>query len=340
MSGMSVGQLQQTERTNPAAYNQLLASQNQSFLQMGGLLTPQMQSSLQQMITQAGGTAALKANPNLSSQISTQFLNQFQAKDNINTNLWASVLSSLTGTTMNANQAMQWIVEQSGGINEASSNSSLATNASSKGASVPANKLGSAPTGSKGLALPSKPGLFGQMFLGDKSKNWQQVLQGDNSAASPYLSAEAKSGQRSPVLEALLQNTQSSDQVAVQTATGTRVMSMSDAMKYYPQELQSGSVQFYGSNGQALGNTAALTGGLVNTGANTAGEVKQKAGSTLGTTLSAYQKAHPNSGGQTSVTVSLSSEAQQLLKLLPSTSNQAAATSTVPANTYASQASR
>jgi hypothetical protein len=342
MSGMSVGQLQQIQRTNPGAYNQLLASQNQSFLQMGGLLTPQMQSSLKQMITQAGGTQALRANPDLANQVSTQFLNQFQAKDNINTNLWAQEISALTGTTMNANQAMQWIVEQSGGINEASNNSALATNSSALGASVPANKPGSAPTGSKGLALPSQPGLAGQLFLGERGKTWQQVLQGDNSAAAaPYLAAEKKSGQRSPVLEALLQNTQSSDQVSVQTATGQRVMSMAQAMQYYPNELAAGNVEFYNSAGKALGNTSAVTGGLVNAGANTAGEVKQKAGSTLGKTLSSYLATDKNaSSGQTNVTVSLSTEAQQLLKLLPSTSDQAAATSTVPANTYATQASR
>jgi len=254
------------------------------------------------------------------------------------------VLSSLTGSTMNSNQAMQWIVDQMGGVNEASSNSSLATNASSAGASVSASKPGSAPTGKNGLAVGSAGNTLEKIatlgFMGGGS-SWQQVLQKDNpAAAAPYLSAEKSSGQRNPVLEALIQNTGSSDQVAVQTATGTRVMSMADAMKYYPNELESGNVQFYGSNGQSLGNTAALTGGLVNAGANTAGEQKQKAGSTLGQTLSAYQKAHPNSAGQTNVTVSLSSEAQALLKLLPSTSNQAAATSTVPANTYASTASR
>lgn len=341
MSGMSVGQLQQIQRTNPGAYNQLLASQNQQFLQMGGLLTPQMQSSLRTMITQAGGTQALRANPDLANQISTQFLNQFQAKDNINTSMWAQVISSLTGTPMNANQAMQWIVEQTGGINEASNNAALSVNPTSLGASVPANSLGKAPTGKKGLALPSRPGLFGQVFLGDRSKTWQQVLQGDNSASAPYLTGEAKSGKRNPVLEALLQSTKSSDQVAVQTATGPRVMSMADAMKFYPEELQAGNVEFYDSSGKPLGNTGAITGGLVNAGASTAGEQKQKAGSTLGKTLSSYLAADKNApSSQTNVTVSLSQEAQQLLKLLPATSDQAAATSTVPVNTYAHQASR
>lgn len=338
MSGLSAPQIQQLQRTNPGAYNQLKAGQNQQFLKEGGLMTPQMQAGLNQMITQAGGTKALQSNPDLTQQIASQFLNKYQVSGNINENLWAQEISSLTGVSMNANQAFDWIVSQSGGINEATANSQLATN-SSAGASVAANKLGSAPTGKNGLALPSQPGLMGQL-IGDKSKTWQQVLQGDNSAAAPYLSAEQKSGQRSPVLESLLQNTSSGDQVSVQTATGTRVMSMADAMKYYPNELQAGSVQFYGSNGKALGNTAALTGGLVNTGASTAGEVKQKAGSTLGSTLTAWQKAHPGSSGQVANVFDLSTDAKQLLKLLPSNNDAAAATSTVPANTYASQASR
>lgn len=345
MSGMTPAQIQYLQRNNPAGYNSLKASQNQQFLSEGGMLTPQMQSSLQQMITQAGGTAALKSNPDLTQQIANQFLNQWQVKGNINENLWASEISSLTGVQMNANQALDWIVSQSGGINEASANSQLATN-TSKGASVSAKSLGSAPTGKYGLATGSQGNTLEQVLtfgLGGHAASWQQSLTASNSAAaSPYLAAESKSGQRNPVLEALIQNTSSGDQVAVQTANGTRVMSISDAMKYYPDELQSGNVQFYSSSGQALGSTSNITQGLTNTGANTAGEQKQKAGSTLGQSLAAFQKAHPaaTAASKTNVSIDLSAEAKQLLKLLPSTSDQAAATSTVPANTYASQASR
>jgi hypothetical protein len=343
MSGMTPAQIQYLQRNNPAAYNQLKASQNQQFLQEGGLMTPQMQASLRQMITQAGGTAALKANPDLTQQIAGQFLNQWQVKGNINQNLWAQEISSLTGVQMNANQAFDWIVSQTGGINEATANPSLATGNAS-GASVSAGKLGNAPTGKNGLAVAGGASPLEQVLtLGAEGhgSSWQQVLQNANSAAAaPYLAAESKSGQRNPVLEALLQNTQSGDQVAVQTATGTRVMSMADAMKYYPNELESGNVQFYDSTGKALGTASSLTGGLVNSGANTAGEKKQKAGSGLGQSLADYQKAHPAAAAKTNVSIDLSSEAKQLLRLLPSNNDQAAATSNVPANTYASQASR
>jgi hypothetical protein len=341
MSGMTPAQIQYLQRTNPGAYNQLKASQNTQFLQMGGLMTPAMQASLKGMISKAGGTAALQANPDLTQQIASQFLNQWQVKGNINENLWAQEISSLTGVPMNANQAFDWIVSQSGGINEASANKTLATN---RGANVSAGNIGSAPTGKYGLATGSQGNLLEQVAtlgLGGHAASWQQALTAANSAAaSPYLATEKTSGQRSPVLESLIQNTSSATQVAVQTATGTRVMSIGDAMKYYPQELAAGNVQFYGANGQALGNTAALTGGLVNTGASTAAEQKQKAGSTLGSSLAAWQKAHPASSGSVTNVFDLSADAKQLLKLLPGNNDQAAATSTVPANTYASQASR
>jgi len=341
MSGMTPAQIQYLQRTNPAAYNKLKASQNMQFLQVGGLMTPQMQASLKGMISKAGGTAALQSNPDLTQQIAAQFLNEWQLKGGINENLWAQEISSLTGVQMNANQAFDWIVSQTGGINEATANPTLATN---RGANVSAANIGKAPTGKYGLATGSQGNLLEQIAtfgLGGHAASWQQALTAANSkAAAPYLAAEQKSGQRSPVLESLIQNTSSATQVAVQTANGTRVMSIGDAMKYYPQELAAGNVQFYGANGAAMGNTAALTGGLVNTGASTAAEQKQKAGSTLGTSLAAWQKAHPASSGQVRNVFDLSADAKQLLKLLPGNHDQAAATSTVPANTYASQASR
>ena len=251
----------------------------------------------------------------------------------------------MTGVQMNATQAFQWIVSQSAGINEASHNSALA--APNTGADVSASNIGGARTGRYGLATGSQGSLAEEIVtlgLGGHAASWQQALTAINSAgAAPYLSAEKKTGKRSPVLEAILQNTSSSDQVMVNTATGQRVMSVADAMKYYPDELAAGNVQFYTSGGTSLGDTANVTNGLVNTAASPASEERQKAGSGSGVTLSAWQRAHPASapaGGGQAVVISLSAEAQQLLKLLPSNNDQAAASSTVPANPNVSAASR
>lgn len=347
MSGISPSALQYTARNNPGAYNKLLAGQNMQFLSQGGLMTPQMQSSLNQMIAHAGGGSALMANPTLRDQVATQFLNQWQLKGNINQDLWAQEISAMTGIQMNATQAFQWIVSQSAGVNEASHNTGLGATRN-PGANVSAGSTKGAPSGRYGLAQGANANLAEEIFsfgITGQGYSWQQNLQQANGpAAAAYLSAEGKSRQRSPVLEALLQNTSPDTQVMVQTASGARVMSIADAMKYYPNELASGSVQFYTSGGQSLGSTANITHGLVNASASVAAEEKQRAGSNAGVTSAAWAKAHPNSvtpaaGGQ-AVTVSLSAEAAQLLKLLPSNSDTAAATSTVPANPYASQASR
>jgi hypothetical protein len=350
MSGMSPAQLQYTARTNPGAYNKLLAGQNMQILSQGGLMTPQLQASMNKMIASAGGGSALMSNPSLRDQVATQFLNQNQVSGNINENLWAQEISSLTGVNMNATQAFQWIVSQSAGDNEASHNSGLGVG-TTPGASVSASKKtpSGTPTGQYGLAQ-SKTSIVSRISSlfehgSTSGESWQNVLKGANApAANAYLSQESKSGQRSPVLEGLIQNTSSSDQVMVQTSSGQRVMSMQDAMKYYPNELASGNVNFYGSKGQSLGNTSGLTHGLINPSANVASEEKQKAGANLGVTASAYEKAHPNAvtaaGGGQAVQISLSAEAAQLLKLLPSNNDVAAATSTVPANPVVSQASR
>lgn len=344
MAGMSPPQLQYIGRNNPGGYLKLLAGQNMQFLTEGGMMTPQMMSSLQQMISRAGGGNSLMTNPALADQISQQFLNQWQLKGNINQALWAQEISGLTGNNLTANNVMQWIVQQAAGVNEASHNTAVG---GPNGASVSANKIPSGtPTGQYGLAVPKTPyNPHGRR--GEKTMTWQSVLtSGPNGeAAAPYLAAEAKSGQRSPVLEALLQNASPSDMVAVQTRKGQRVMSLAQAMQYYPNELASGNVEFYNSSGQAVGNTGAITRGLANPNASVSAEEKQAAGSNAGQALAAFEKAHAASqtvpqGNGNSVTVTLSQEAQQLLKLLPANNDQAAATSSVPANPYVAQASR
>lgn len=348
MSGINPNQLQYIQRNNPAGYNQLLAGQQLQILTNGGLMSPQMQSSLKQMIARAGGGNALMSNPDLTQQVAQQFLNQWQIPGGIDENLWTNEINALTGSNMNSTQALQWVVSQFAGINPASHNSSVTPGATG---TVAANNIpGGTPKGQYGLAQGhgvAWGGLESLLTAGHmgNAQTWQQVLQGKNGpAANAYLSQEQRTGQRNPVLEALLQNTNSGDQVMVQTASGARVMSIADAMKYYPNELASGQVEFFSSSGQALGNTGGLTHGLINPAANVAAEEKQKAGSNAGVTSAAWFKAHPGAvtpaGGGQAVTITLSNEAQQLLKLLPSNNDQAAATSTVPANPWPGQASR
>jgi hypothetical protein len=327
-------------QTQPQTYARMLAGNNNQII--SSLLTPSMTSQIQSMVKSYGGGSAL--NPAKTQQIANQFFGQNY--NSLNPSVMASVINSQTGLNLTANNVIPWIVGQTAGVNEASS-----TPKDGSGAPVSAGKTGSAAKGQYGLAQPtaakSAGGRAGALGMHSPAQSWQQVLQGDqggagkDSAANVYLNNEKKSGQRNPVLEGFLQNTSAGSMVSVDTKSGQRVMSMTDARRYSPNEIAAGQATVR-TGSQAGNSVSQITQGLTDPNANTAGEMQQRAGSNLGQTLAAYNKAHPAqaSGGGQAVTVTLSTEAKQLLKLLPSNSNSAASSGTVPVNPNASSASR
>lgn len=334
-SGLSPAQVQSLLRNNPAAYMRLQSASNLSAI--GTALTPQMQSDLRGMISQAGGAAALK-DPAVADQIANQFLNKWQAADpNLTVSNLSQIIGQQAGYDIPTSQIMGWIVKQEAGSNEAAYTHNLSASAG----------WGGTATGRYGLARQ----VIGHLGPGHDQvtpgQSWQQVLRGSSGgsqAAGAYLShVSAMHGQRNPVLEALLQNARSGDHVQVQTKNGARVMSVAQAMKFYPNELAKGDVDFYNSSGKMIGGTANLTNGLVASGANVAGEESQRAGSKQGLSISSWQKSHPNStqlnGGNHAVVVTLSQEAAQLLKLV-NAQQQAAASGTVPSVPWNTSASR
>jgi hypothetical protein len=332
--GMSPAQVQSMMRNNPNQYARMLSGNNMAAI--GSMLTPQMQSSLQQMISQAGGAGALK-DPAVASQISNQFLNKWQSLDpSLTVQNLSSVLNQQSGADIPTGQIMSWIVNQVAGNNEAAYTHS--------GASA---GWGGTQAGKYGLANPVHGSIGPGKDQINPSRTWQDVLKGASGgtqAAGAYLSQVSKQGgKRNPVLEALLQNAKAGDHVQVQTKNGARVMSMSQAMKFYPNELAKGDVDFYDSSGKMIGGTANLTNGLVASGANVAGEEAQRAGSKQGLSMSSWQKSHPNStrlnDGNKAVTITLSQEAAQLLKLV-NAQEQASASGTVPSVPWNTSGSR
>jgi hypothetical protein len=260
MSGQTPAQLQYTQRNDPQQYLKMLSSQNMQFLTSGGLMTPQMTSSLNGLISKAGGAQAVAGNPGVRDQIATQFLNQNQVSGNINENLWAQEISALTGVNMNSSQAFQWIVSQSAGDNEASHNSSL-----------PNTGTTLAPTTGTSPAAVS--------------------------AAAAKVAAAKKT---------------------TTSSSGNALISKLDGI---------------------FGMPAPKT---INTGSAAAGETAAKA------KAAAAAKAAPAKTAATAgmvstnpkVTMDLTPQAAQLLKMLPTNNDEAAATSSVPANPYVNQSSR
>jgi len=368
-TGLAPNQVQALERQNPAGYAQMVSGSVARFIQQLPGMTPAMIQDLQNMIQQAGG-ANVKNQPALQQQVANQFLNKYQASTpGMDLNVWAQFLSQVTNVPLNAGNVMQYIVMQlagatfgaaaatgagapgsSGGIG---GNSAGGGGASVSAQAAAAHGAGGAATGRYGLAQDTAPEIGpGAKGLENitPGRSWQQVL-GGGQAAQVYLSQEKKTGQRNPVLEALLQNVPADAQVAVQTKNGSRVMSFADAMKYYPDEMEAGNVQFYDKSGKNLGSTGAFTQGLLDSSAQAGANTEQAggAGANAGQSLSQFQKTHgitpsaaalsQGSGGG-NMTVDLTSEAKQLLKLLPSNSDNAAAAATVPSNPNVTSASR
>jgi len=150
------------------------------------------------------------------------------------------------------------------------------------------------------------------------------------------------------VLEAILQNAKPGTSVAVRTASGTRVMDINDAIRYYPAEVEAGQVEFYNAAGQNVG-ASTLTGGHTDptAAAAAAAEASQKGpGAQAGVTISQWQKKTGRTGtaqggdATQGVTVDLTPEAAQLLKILPTNADQAAASSTAPSYPYYTTPSR
>jgi hypothetical protein len=260
MSGMTPAQLQDMQRNNPQQYLKMLSSQNMQFLTSGGLMTSQMTSSLNSLIAKAGGASKVAASPTLQNQIANQFLNANQVSGNINENLWTQEINALTGDSMTQNQAFQWIVAQSSGLNESSHNSTLPNTGTT---TSPTAK--SSPTASSAIAKSAAASITKKIT----NSNYNGLA----------------------------------DQLA----------------------------SLFGQAPQPI-----------NTGSAAAGETAVKAAAAKAAPKAAPRSAAMAGASSTAakVTVDLTPQAAQLLKMLPANSDEAAATSQVPANPYVNQASR
>jgi hypothetical protein len=345
--GIAPSQAQYLKRTQPGEYARMLSGSSMQFIQYLPGMDAAKMADLKQMIELRGGGAQVKAQPDLATDIGNQFLDKYQPTEPaMDMNIWAEYLSTVTSIKLDPGTVMAWVVDQVAG-NTYAANKNVGAQ---RGGQVPAKKPGGAPVGKYGLAEGSKPSMasIAAAKAGPQGgRTWQQVLQGggQGEAAKTYLGAEGKSGKRSPVLEALLQNVPSDAKVAVQTSAGNRVMDFADAMKYYPDELAAGNVQFYTKEGEGLGGTSAMTRGLTDPGAQQEAGAEAKAkgpGAKAGESITAFQKRHPQAGKEAggAVTVDLTNEAKQLLKLLPGNSDNAAAAATVPEPPYVTSPSR
>jgi hypothetical protein len=147
----------------------------------------------------------------------------------------------------------------------------------------------------------------------------------DSGAMKAYKDAVAGSGQRNPVIEALLQNVKGDpdkEKVVVHTGSGLRVMSLADAIRKHPQELSSGQVQFVGGDDKDRSVGDIIGQDKINASADWTKEGQAK--DDQGQSMEDWQKKNPGSslfgngsgtGANGKVMIDLSDSAKQLLRI-------------------------
>lgn len=347
--GLTPGQTQTMMRSQPQEYARMLTGNSQQVIQALPGMTQEAMADLKAMINTYGGAGTIDEQK--AASIGNEWLNKWQPQMDIDLNVWSDVINQMTGMQLDPNSVMSWVVQQMAGNTEAAH----AANQKNVNAPVKTGKDGklaanSAPTGKGGLytgpgtKLPggndSKYALdaFTHMNAG---RSWWGG-KGTNKAGQNYEEAARKSKTRDPVLESLLQNVKDPDKTHVQVSTksGTRVVTFAEAMKSFPNELASGNAIFVDGD-EAGRRTGDITGGTVDTGRDTSGEMKSGSNGKIGQSLKDWQKKHPSKNtGTTPTMVDLTTEAKKLLQLLPSNNDPAAGAATVPTNPYPQYGSR
>lgn len=326
-AGMTYNQYTSMQSSNPLAASQARAGENLSLLSQ--IFTQDEINWIKDKAQSLGGSL----DPNAALSIVPEFLRQFP---NHNISVIQQQLSAFgIVTTDDPQKAVAYAFNLIAG-----NNGDLA--------SAQKNQKDTKVTSSANAAKIAKSEGKDSPFINDKNMS-PTVFSGD--ATKDYLSTIKKSGQRNPVIENLLKQVhdQNSAKVIVHTASGQRVMSLSDAIKQHPEEISSGSVEFVSGDEKGKTVSDVVGSGSVDSTANWNSEATKSSGKT-GSSLSSWQKDHPGdsttatgsgTGANGKVVVDLTDAAKQLLKVSSATGIAGAnAEGAPPLNSYNWNASR
>jgi hypothetical protein len=167
--------------------------------------------------------------------------------------------------------------------------------------------------------------FFGQGASSDSEKAYSALTKTGNTGKGTVNDGWLK-GQRSPVIESLLKDVGSDQKVAVDTRNGKKVMSLADALKYYPAEVAAGTVMMVGGDhaDQTVKQITGLADGTKSTQDEAAKESVSKTAAASTSKDPAFKPSSSSSSstsgsGNQKVTIGLSPQAMQLLSIIPNT---------------------
>ena len=333
LSGMTQGQYLKQQRTDPTAAAKTQDKVNQITLTAAGITQP-MRDWISEQVKGIGGVDVLRNNPDYASQIGDDFLNTFL--DQIpSPDAFVHTLEGLSGQNFGGNidMAVRWLVENVGG------NSQAATATREQATNAKTDLRGKGADGQKNAGVSSSLEKFGDLTTSGRGES-MLGRKFQAKAAQDYVKGARKSGQRDPVIEALLQNKAlrgdkgDATHVQVQAKGGPKVVTLDEAIKDFPDEVASGKVKFM--DGDAAGKSVEeLTGGKVATDRKDglAAEQQKDAKGKNARSLDAWNKTHdaPEKGTNGAISISLSPEAARLVRVLDQGGDiGAAATNGVP----------
>lgn len=321
LSGISAGALTNMERRDPTGAMGVYQKAANVGISGAGV-TPAMQQWIKEKVAEAGGATTLRNNPDVADRIAQEFLD---ANPQIEPTAFPGVLGSLTGNDFGGDPvlAARWVVEQVGGNSMADTAKAHQMQVGKTDLSGKMMKGGGQNAGmDKSLDAFSKAttsgGFLGTAWGRDQSK-----------ATQDYMASARKSGQRDPIIEALLKNdalqgdSGDSTHVEVKTRSGRRVVTLAEAIKEFPNEVAAGQVTFV--DGKAAGkDVASLTGGKVDLSRDYKSEASKD--SKTGVAAKDWYAKHDNpvSGGGV---IGLTPEASKLVTFLQSGGASAVAAS-------------
>ncbi len=326
--GMTYNQYTAMQTTSPLAASQARAGQNLSLLSQ--IFSQEEVNWIKDRANALGGTL----DPNSALSIVPEFL---QAFPNHNISVIQQQLSAFGIVTTNDPQkALAYAFNLIAGNNGDLANAQKSGAATSPMSASAAKKASSDSSSGliKGFTTKidngsSTAAKIGGALVGVATGGLDRSVgsdKGDSGAMKAYKGVvAADKGERNPVIENLLQSVKDPDKakVVVHTASGQRVMSLSDAIKSHSTELSSGSVSFVSGSekGQSVADVVGT--GSVNSSADWTGEASKSSGKT-GESLTSWQKDHKTdstagtgsgAGANGKVVVDLSDAAKQLLKI-------------------------
>lgn len=333
--GMTGTQFRNINRTDPTKAAAMRSQVDAD--QINNILGPGAVEWLNKRVADMGGKQAVIAQPAIVDQIASDFWLAFPGLDEYAT---ATTLSSLVGVDLTPANAIQWVVQNVAGGNEYNEAKGNQAATQRRAATDGINRVGMqdslgsgtfrnlSKASNKAGDMMSKLGPFGGTGAA-KGLGWlfgtaEKGSQQQSEAGRAYADMAGKSGKADPVLEALLNNVRNPDdtKVVVNTRSGPREMSLADAIKLYPNELAAGNIQI--SSGDHKGQTTGALAGVTRVDQKAIDkEYGNKANAKRGDEYK--QPKRSGSSGSGTTTVTLSPDAQKLLRLLPGDTGAAAA---------------